>query len=124
MSQPPNAVPELLAEGVRLFNEAQFFQCHEVLEELWNHEQDPEKQFTQGILQIAVATHHLQRSNPTGAAKLYARGLMRVRPFAPSYRNIDVQDLLDQAERLFVAAQNGTQTPPFLPVIAWLPNAP
>jgi uncharacterized protein len=109
----------LLEQGVALFNQAQFHACHEVLEELWNKQSEPEKQFTQGVLQIAVATHHYQRGNLNGAIKLYRRGLMRIRPFAPAFQGIDVDDLISQTERALAAAENEQESLPFLPTISF-----
>jgi uncharacterized protein len=115
---------ELLKDAIRLFNQAEFHECHEVLEELWNQQGEPEKQFTQGLLQIAVGTYHYQRQNLKGTIKLYHRGLARIRPFTPAHQGIDVQTLINQAEKLLAAAENHQLTPPFMPIISWLPTAP
>jgi uncharacterized protein len=79
---------ELFATGVQLFNDAEFYECHEVLEALWNRQLEPEKQFTQGVIQIAVGLYHASRGNLVGANKLLPRGLARVRPFAPEHRGL------------------------------------
>ena len=79
--------------GVRQFNRQEFFACHETLEQLWVRQQDPERQFTQGLIQIAVAFHHLKACNYTGAAKLFARGLARIEAFVPVHRGLDVASL-------------------------------
>lgn len=76
------AYDQRFVEGVRLFNEREFFDCHEVLEDLWNDQQGSEKQLTQGILQIGVGYYHYLRSNSNGARKLLARGLGRLRSIA------------------------------------------
>lgn len=89
---------ELLAEGFRLFNRQEFFDCHEVLEELWKQQQEPEKQFTQGIIQIAVGYYHLLRDNKEGALKLLHKGSARLRHFEPTYANVKVSSLLTEVE--------------------------
>lgn len=81
---------ELFHQGVELFNDAEYFECHEVLEKLWNLQTDPDKQFTQGLIQIAVGLYHLRRDNLVGAEKLIRRGLGRVRPFEPVYAELDI----------------------------------
>ena len=69
-------------EGVELFNRKEFFECHEILEEVWNAQEEPEKQLTQGLIQVAVGFYHALRGNKVGAIKLFTRGLPRIRPFA------------------------------------------
>ena len=58
---------ELYREGLRLFNEEEFFECHEVLEELWSETRGDEKKFLQGLIQAAVALFHFGNENFGGA---------------------------------------------------------
>lgn len=46
-------------EAVVLFNERDYYKCHDVLESLWNRSQDPTRTLVHGILQCAVGFHHL-----------------------------------------------------------------
>lgn len=90
-----NAAPHrLLLEGIELFNSRQFFDSHEVLEHLWNEQSLPEKEFTQGIIQIAVGFYHLLRGNFEGANKLLRRGSERVGKFPDGYLGIQTQKFL------------------------------
>ena len=91
---------ELFSTGLSLFNEQQFFDCHEVLEALWNRESEPERQFTQGLIQIAVGIYHLLRENRVGAQKLLPRGLKRIAAFQPTHRAVDVAKLCTDVESL------------------------
>ncbi len=92
--EPP---PAELREGVALFNAGEYFTCHEVLEELWRAELRPVRGLYQGILQIGVAFHHLQRGNWIGAVRLLERGLARVEPFQPCCQGVDTARLVAQA---------------------------
>lgn len=56
-----------------------------------------EKSFYQGILQVAVAFYHLGNLNWRGGAILLGEGINRLQRFEPSYREIAVDDLVDQA---------------------------
>lgn len=73
--------------GIELFNQREFFECHEILEELWKVQEEPDRQLTQGIIQIAVAYHHALRANHRGAVKLIRKGLPRIKSFASEFRN-------------------------------------
>ena len=58
---------EILKLGIGCFNRQEFFDCHEVLEEVWLAEPPEEKPFYQGLIQVAAAFHHYQRGNRRGS---------------------------------------------------------
>jgi predicted metal-dependent hydrolase len=65
-----------VAEAVRLLNRQAFFECHEVLEDLWRPlPPGPEKRFLQGVIQVDVGFHHLVNGNEAGAKSLLRSGL-------------------------------------------------
>jgi predicted metal-dependent hydrolase len=61
--------------GVALFDNAEFFAAHEVLEDVWRDAAGPEKKYLQGLIQIAVAFHHHGTGNSAGARSLLARAI-------------------------------------------------
>ena len=46
-------------EAVALFNDREYYKCHDYLEALWNMAQEPTRTLIHGILQCAVGFHHL-----------------------------------------------------------------
>jgi len=51
-----------------LWENGEYFECHEVLEIAWRREQNPNrKAFFQGLIHCAVALVHLERNNKIGA---------------------------------------------------------
>lgn len=91
--------PPLLVDGIRLFNERRFFECHEELEEIWKQERDPIRYLYQGILQIGVGFHHLRNNNHRGAVSLLSSGIDKVRRFEPTCLSIDTSRLAEEAQR-------------------------
>ena len=91
--------PAGLIEGIRLFNERDFFACHEVLELVWRAEPDPVRALYQGILQIGVGFYHLGRRNWRGAVKLLEGGIEKVRRFLPTCMGVDTARLVAESER-------------------------
>jgi len=81
------------AEAVRLFNDGDWYACHDGFEELWHETQGPERAALQGILQVAVAHLHLERGNLRGATVLLGEGLGRLRPYGTSALGLDLQAL-------------------------------
>lgn len=73
----------LLSEAIDLFNRQAFFECHEVLEDLWRPlSPDPEKTCLQGLLQVGVGFYHWQRGNAVGARNKLQSGLEKLEAVA------------------------------------------
>lgn len=90
-------IPEEFWQGVEQFNRQAFYACHDTLEALWMEAAEPDRTFYQGVLQIAVALHHLGNHNWRGAVILLGEGVSRLRKYQPSYFEIDVSRLMDQS---------------------------
>lgn len=96
--------------GIRLFNQHEFFECHDVFEDLWSELIGPEKQFFQGLIHAAVCVFHFEGGNLGGARKMYASCHRYLDPYAPQFIGIDVQRLLNELEFCFeelLAARGG-----------------
>jgi hypothetical protein len=92
--------PPLLLEGINLFNQGQYFECHEAIEKAWVQEKEPVRIMYQGILQIGVACHHIKHKNWRGAFKVLERGVPKIGRFSPSCMGINIAKLLDDAENI------------------------
>ena len=49
--------------GIAYFNDCEFFEAHEVWEELWADYQGPSRKFYQGLIQTAVCLYHFGNGN-------------------------------------------------------------
>ena len=60
---PPKPKPkiDILREGIRLFNEERFWECHEVLEQIWHPAKGTERDIIQGLILTAAALVHAQK---------------------------------------------------------------
>ncbi len=79
--------------GIDQFNQAQLFECHETLESVWKVLRDGQREFVQGIIQIAVGYYHAGKGNDVGALKLLRRGHGRIIKFVPSFLGVDAEAL-------------------------------
>jgi uncharacterized protein len=99
---------ELLQRGIRLFNDEEFFQCHEVLEEAWVPERGARRLFLQALIHIAVGLYHCQRANPVGAGRQLRKGLRKLAAYLPSWEGINTarlhRDALAALERIEAGA--------------------
>ncbi len=82
--------------GVRLFNQGKFFACHETWEELWHELRGRDHDCLQGLIQVAVAYHHLQRRNLRGARYLSTRAALRLARCGPVFASIQVPRLCER----------------------------
>jgi len=85
---------EGFARGIRLFNAGEFFEAHEVWEDVWRVAPEPERKFLQGLIQIAVAFHHRSTGNLVGAASLMDRGARNLSQYADEFGGIELNALL------------------------------
>lgn len=86
------------ARGIAHFNAGEFFEAHEVWEELWLVAREPEKTFLQGLIQVAAAFHHHVRENARGATSLLAAGIAKLQGFPEDHRGIAVSDFRAEAK--------------------------
>lgn len=97
-------IPTLI-KAIALFNQREFYACHDALEAIWNDAVSADKNFYQGILQIAVGLYHLGSKNWHGAAILLGEGISRLRYYQPDYENVDVASLIDDSAKLLTTLQ-------------------
>lgn len=94
MSQA-NYDPRYLA-GVRFFNECEFFEAHEIWEDLWADYQGPSRKFFQGLIQVAVCLHHFGNGNTRGAKKLYFSSRKYLEEYLPFHLGLDLEKLFSE----------------------------
>lgn len=98
MSDP---YPEQYLEGLRLFNDEEFFECHDVLEELWAETRGGERKFYQGLIQLSISLFHFGNDNYGGARKLYDTSRKYLDAYRPVCMGIDVDQLLTAHQLCF-----------------------
>ncbi|MEC0228991.1 DUF309 domain-containing protein [Paenibacillus alba] len=73
-----------------------YFECHEVMEELWLEE--GRSPLYQGLLQIAVGLYHHANGNVSGSIKLFRAGLEKLAPYPGDSLGIDLNRLIHDSE--------------------------
>ena len=85
----------LLDRAAALANRGLFFEVHELLEPVWLQAPEPARTALQGLIQIAVAFHHLENGNREGARSLLILGVSKVAG-AGSALPLETQGWLDE----------------------------
>lgn len=93
----PDDPVELLRIGVDFFDAGRFFDAHETWETAWHPAPTAERDFWQGITQIAVGFTHWQRENPRGAITLLRRGAARLDHYPAAFRRFPAGRLASEA---------------------------
>jgi uncharacterized protein len=96
-----NSQDSRIDEGIALFNQREFFACHDVFEDFWSELIGPEKTFFQGMIHAAVCLFHFEGGNLSGARKMYSSFRLYVGDNVPEFCGIEVQQLMDDMEYCF-----------------------
>lgn len=86
---------QLFHEGLVLFNERDWFEAHEVWEDIWHMASGVRKQFYQGLIQCAVTIEHIRRGNPRGVRSVWATAQEKFVDVPEQYMGVNVVGLLD-----------------------------
>jgi predicted metal-dependent hydrolase len=103
---------------VDLFNREEFFEAHEVVEDLWNERDGPEKEFLKGFIQAAVALEHHRRGNRKGFLAVGETAERYLRRASPGAGGLDVAALV-RAMTEFRERDARGESPPW-PRAVWL----
>lgn len=111
--------PDLLLRiGIDHFNAQRFFQAHEAWETAWHPAPADERDFWQGITQIAVGFTHRQRGNRNGCVTLLRRGAARLHRYPDRYKGFPIVEVARAAvSAADVVEQEGTEVPVTPPTI-------
>lgn len=92
-----------LQEGLRLFEEGDYFLAHETLEEHWLEVEAAERDFFQGLIHLAVGFLHYRRDNRKGADLQFRKARLRLASYPDLHQGIDLAGLrvfLEEAPEL------------------------
>jgi len=88
--------------GIQLFNREEFYDAHEVWEDVWREAEGREKKFLQGLIQVAV-----------GARSLLGRAGKNLAGYPEEFLGIGVADLLESLTKWQAVLSSGGTKPTF-----------
>jgi predicted metal-dependent hydrolase len=103
--------------GIDLFNRAEFFDAHEVLEDVWRAAPEGEKKFLQGIIQVAVALYHHGNGNSIGARSVLRRAFRNLSRYPEGFGGLHLASLLSSIADWQRAMDEGTPVPQFPKIV-------
>ena len=99
------SLPEQLLLAICQFNNSEWYDCHETIEELWIGETGEMRDFLQGTLQISVALFHWRNGNYGGAVHLLTSGVNYLKRVSDVCLCVDVLALIADSDRVRVALE-------------------
>lgn len=103
-----------IEEGVHLFNEQKYWECHEVLEDLWMEDRnDPVRYVYWAIIQVAAVCIHYRDKNIAGARGMVFKAKEKFQKCRElhilsnlTFRHLDWEEL----ERLITSVPDGEKS--------------
>jgi len=92
-------------QGLNLFNQGEYFEAHESLEDAWNVEEGDTKNLYQGILQVAVTYLHILQGNYSGALKVHERSMRWLNGLPEVCKGVQVGQLRIDAKKVMEEVQ-------------------
>lgn len=101
--------------GLERFNARDFFEAHEIWEDLWHEYRESDRTFLQGLIQLAAGLYHLDSGNQKGARSQLAKGTLKLQAYCPSYRGVNLTALLDDVSSCVEAMDRSEDLSAFSP---------
>jgi hypothetical protein len=108
----PELEKKLYLDGITLFNEHEFFEAHEVWEDIWHMAYGLKFEFYQGMIQCAVALEHYRRGNPRGVVSLFQSYNKHFKDVPPIFMGLNVVDFLSRMRTALAPVLDANPLPP------------
>ena len=93
--------------GIELFNAEEFYECHEVLEDIWRPSRGAERYFLQALIHYAVAFYHHQQGNRIGAELQLRKGLRKLAGYLPQFQGVNTARLYREGQAALETIEAG-----------------
>ena len=90
---------EVLREGIGLFNEERFWECHEVLEQIWHPAKGTERSIIQGLILTAAALMHHQKGEDDVCLSMLKKAHGKLGSHN-AYEGVDLQGVREEIESM------------------------
>jgi len=109
----PREKLEVLREGISLFNEERFWECHEVLEQIWHPARGVERSTIQGLILTAAALVHHQKGEDDVCLRMLRKALDKLGS-QNVYEAVDLKHVRAQIQEM-IASKNPKPFTMFIP---------
>jgi predicted metal-dependent hydrolase len=92
--------PKEFLEYFDLFNAGDYFEAHEILEDLWVMTPGLERNFYKGLIMLAVGLLHAERGNARGAQGVLTGALEHLDPYPESFGGLMRSEAVGRARQV------------------------
>ncbi len=97
-------------KGIQKFNEGEFYDCHDILEDVWCDVRGETRAFYQGLIHAAVGYYHITvRKNPKGAISQLTKAINKFQPFSPVFQGVELELLISRIEQSIQVIKNSSE---------------
>ena len=91
-------------EAISIFNNGEFYKCHDLLEDIWYEVRDDSRNFYQGLIHLAVGLHHLTvKKNVTGGIAQLDKAVKKLTPYRPQFEGVELEKIITKIKRIIAA---------------------
>ena len=103
----------LFIKGKEEFLAGNYYDAHEIWEELWSDYYLEDRKFIQALIQLSVSFVHIGNGNLIGAKNLLKKSKNKFLEFSGTHRGINMKKLIKQIERVALDYENLENTDNF-----------
>ena len=108
----------LLQEGIEHFNRGEFYDAHEVWEDVWRSNLPEPRKLLQGLIQVAAGLHQiLDLDRQIGPRNTLAKARVHLEPYGPTALGLDVAGLIESVGRWQAWLERTEDEPPPAPAV-------
>jgi hypothetical protein len=106
LDSPPEELSrqKALREGVRLFNEERFWECHEILEQTWRVSKGEIRDALQSLILTAAAFVHYQKNEPEVCLSVLKRARAKMSD-DPSLEELGLKELRSEVDTILKSGE-------------------
>ena len=90
MTVQSQKLPNSVLQGLRRFNQRDFYEAHEDFETAWRETPGEERELYRALLQISGGFFRLSQGNPIGARKFFQRAIEWLDQIPNSFQDLDI----------------------------------
>ncbi len=95
----PREKLDVFREGISLFNEERFWECHEVLEQIWHPARGVERNIIQGLILTAAALVHHQKGESDVSLSMLSKAIVRLGS-TDQYHGVDLNHVRKEIRQM------------------------
>ncbi len=85
-----------ISEGVSLFNDKKYFECHDYFEDLWMQCSNRDRLFYQGMVQAAVGCYHYNQNHYNSAINQFRKSIDKLKLYPDVFLGVGLANLISE----------------------------